>query len=126
MSNDVSSQPDSFLTGASVGACLPVLDWIVQHAEQSPAILVDLESIVSGATIADKWSALKSLGDLLVADLASFPTLDLKPAEADEAALRAFAARPVVKANGAIINTILQNLPQIVAAIQSILSLLKG
>jgi hypothetical protein len=116
MSNDLA------LTAKSVGTSLPVLNWIVEHAEQSPAVLNFLQQIVAGATVSDKWTAFKSLGDLIVADIATFP-LEPSPAPVDKADLAALENHPLVKANGTIINLLLQNLPQIVSAIQAIVAL---
>ncbi len=110
------------LTSESVGTGYPVLNWIAQHAQQSPAILGDIEQMISAASVEDKWKAFKALGDLVVGDIASFP---LDPAPASDADLAALSAMPVLKANGAIISLLLQNLPQVMAAIQAIVALFK-
>jgi hypothetical protein len=110
-------------TPAPQSVNLSLLRWIVDQAEQAPAVLGYLEQIITGAAPSDRWAAFKALGDLIVADLANFSP----PPAADSATtarlLQALGDHPVVQANGKIIDLVLTNLPQILAAIETILAL---
>ncbi|HEY1602073.1 MAG TPA: hypothetical protein VGG64_20890 [Pirellulales bacterium] len=57
----------------AAGVNLTLVAWLARHAKDVPTILADAENVVSAATISDKWTALKELGDIVVADLADFP-----------------------------------------------------
>ena len=57
----------------AVGINLALVAWLARHSKDVPAILAGAQAVVSAATIAEKWGALKSVGDLVVADLSDFP-----------------------------------------------------
>lgn len=57
----------------SAGINLSIVAWLARHASDAPAILAGADNVVSAATLQDKWLAFKSLGDLVISDLADFP-----------------------------------------------------
>ncbi len=57
----------------SAGINLTIVAWLTRHASDVPAILAGAENVLAAATLQDKWVAFKSVGDLVVADLADFP-----------------------------------------------------
>src|SRR5262245_60159644 len=59
----------------AVGINLSLVAWLARHARDVPAIIAGAQAVVSAATIAEKWGALKNVGDLIVADLSDFPGL---------------------------------------------------
>jgi hypothetical protein len=104
-------------------ASLSVLRWIVDEAEQAPAILSYLEQLVTATATSDRWVAFKALGDLVVADLESFLQPSASESTTTAQTMLALGDHPVVKANGQIIDLLLANLPQILTAIETILAL---
>ncbi len=59
----------------SAGINLTIVAWLARHAGDAPAILAGAENVLAAATLQDKWLAFKSVGDLVIADLADFPGL---------------------------------------------------
>jgi hypothetical protein len=58
---------------AAAGANLALVAWLARHAKDVPTIVSGVEGVVAGATIEAKWTALKAVGDVIVADLGDFP-----------------------------------------------------
>jgi hypothetical protein len=111
---------------------LPVLSWAAEHASILPTLTADAQAIESAEGVEAKWTAAKKFGDDAVGALVDFP--GLSNAGTDGAALKCplstpavveahLLAHPAVKANGVIIGELIQNLPQIISAITTIIGL---
>ncbi|HVU87331.1 MAG TPA: hypothetical protein VHD36_08415 [Pirellulales bacterium] len=59
----------------SAGINLTIVAWLARHASDVPTILAGAENVISSATLQEKWEAFKSVGDLVITDLADFPGL---------------------------------------------------
>lgn len=57
----------------AAGVNLALVTWLARHAADVKAILAGIENAAAATTLADRWTAIKSVGDLIVGDLADFP-----------------------------------------------------
>jgi len=65
------------------GINLDLVAWLARHAKDAPALVGDLGEVVSDLTAKNfqgAWTAFKSAGDIVVADLADFPGIVQPPA----------------------------------------------
>ena len=57
----------------AAGINLSLVAWLARHATDVPAIVSGVEAAFAATTLSDKWTALKGIGDVIVADIGDFP-----------------------------------------------------
>lgn len=123
-----------------IGANMPYIRWAISHFDALQRVLDVIPKVATGATLADKWAALKETGDVLVLEmLADFPGLAELQTSGKLAAVAAEDAPEATDAelgelltlfgrerpvrDGTILRTIFEGLPQVLAFIQALVPL---
>jgi len=108
----------------AIGSNLPYISWAVGHLKDFQAIAVQVETIADATVpVEQKWAAFKTIITIGESIWSDFPTPSPAPAAShctvEELVSAGVLTEEQLKANGAIINAILSNLPALIAAIAS-------
>lgn len=110
----------------ALGQNLPWIRWIISHADLVPSLLGLLSELQSAEGLRAKYEALKGIGDLLIDALGDAPIGVQSIVAGDVAALVA-ADTQVLElrlGDGALLKRLMDNLPQIISIVTTLVGLL--